>query len=71
MKLNSLLASNCNPINKIKICKAGLDEEKGEIWKGDVASLEAKYKQIRVVNWYIDFLQYATHTDVLLVAFVK
>lgn len=71
MKLNSLLASNCNPINKIKICKNGIDEEKGEIWKGDAASLEVKYKQVRVVNWYIDFLQYPTHTDVLLVAFVK
>lgn len=31
MKLNSLLTSNCNPINKIKICKDGLEEEKGEI----------------------------------------
>lgn len=48
-----------------------LMKKKGEIWKGDAASLEAKYKQVRVVNWYIDFLQYPTHTDVLLVAFVK
>lgn len=70
-KLNALLSSNCNPVNKVKICREGLAEDEGLIWEGNTADLDVKHKQLRVNTWYIDFLEYASHTDVQLVAFIK
>ena len=55
MKLNSLIKSNFNPVNMIKVQFNDPSSASGyfDAYEGELKNLSAHYKNLKVINWYV------------------
>lgn len=73
MKLNSLIKSNVNPVNMIKVQFNDPSSASGyfDAYEGELKNLSAHYKNLKVINWYVKEVVNASATDVWLVVKLK
>lgn len=73
MKLNSLIKSNVNPVNMIKVQFNDPSSASGyfDAYEGELKNLSAHYKNLKVINWCVKEVVNASATDVWLVVELK